>query len=138
MVENHLTVAAKNDKSLTFIIKKCEKKFSSLTHKPKFWFISEKQLFTVFLNGFSIKLCHFSNLPSQYGLKLRGFALYFPKYEKNTSSEHVVYKNCFECQNKNKKTIFVHQRFWTCVFLVLKSGIDEQSVVILWVNWFQE
>ena len=25
---------------------------------------------------------------------------------KNTSSEHDVYKYCFECQNKNKKTIF--------------------------------
>ena len=25
------------------------------------------------------------------------------KYMKTTSSEHVVYKNCFECQNKNKK-----------------------------------
>ena len=23
--------------------------------------------------------------------------------QKNTNSEHVVYKNCFECQNKNKK-----------------------------------
>ena len=23
------------------------------------------------------------------------------QYEKNTSSEHVVYKNCFECQNIN-------------------------------------
>ena len=29
------------------------------------------------------------------------------QYEKNTSSEHVVYKYCFKCQNK-KKTIFVH------------------------------
>ena len=25
------------------------------------------------------------------------------QYKKNASSEHVVYKNCFECQNKNKK-----------------------------------
>ena len=28
-------------------------------------------------------------------------------YMKMTSSEHVVYITCFECQNKNKKTIFV-------------------------------
>ena len=27
------------------------------------------------------------------------------QYEENTSSEHVVYKNCFECHNKNKKQI---------------------------------
>ena len=27
------------------------------------------------------------------------------QYKKNTSSEHVVYKNCFECQNKNKNNI---------------------------------
>ena len=31
--------------------------------------------------------------------------------QKNTNSERVVYKNCFECQNKNKKTIFVHNMF---------------------------
>ena len=30
---------------------------------------------------------------------------------KNTSLERVVYKYCFECQNKNKKTIFVHNLF---------------------------
>ena len=28
------------------------------------------------------------------------------QYQKNTSSEHVVYKNCFECQNKNKNNLF--------------------------------
>ena len=28
---------------------------------------------------------------------------------KNTSSEHVVYKYCFECQNKNKKNNFCTQ-----------------------------
>ena len=30
--------------------------------------------------------------------------------KKNTSSEHVVYKNCFECQKK-QETIFVHNMF---------------------------
>ena len=50
----------------------------------------------------------------------------------NTSSEHVVYKYCFECQNKNKKTIFVHNLFWT--FL---GGFNEQSLVILWVKRFK-
>ena len=35
------------------------------------------------------------------------------------------------------KTIFVHNMFWACIFLVLKSVINEQSVVILWVNWFK-
>ena len=29
------------------------------------------------------------------------------QYMKTTSSEHVVYINCFECQNKNKKQ-FIH------------------------------
>ena len=33
------------------------------------------------------------------------------QYIKTTSSEHVVYINCFECQNKNKKTIYVHNMF---------------------------
>ena len=32
------------------------------------------------------------------------------QYKKNTSSEHVVYKNCFECQNK-KQNNFVHNLF---------------------------
>ena len=35
---------------------------------------------------------------------------------KNTSSQHVVYKYCFECQNKNEKTIFLHNLLWTCIF----------------------
>ena len=34
---------------------------------------------------------------------------------KNTSSEHVVYKYCFECQNKNKIAIFLQNMFWTCI-----------------------
>ena len=28
------------------------------------------------------------------------------QYMKTTSSEHVVYINCFECQNKTKKIVF--------------------------------
>jgi hypothetical protein len=44
----------------------------------------------------------------------------FPvQYMKTTSSEHVVYMNCFECQNKNKKIIYVHNMFWACSFHVL-------------------
>ena len=39
--------------------------------------------------------------------------------------------------NTKTKTIFEHNIFSTCIFLVLKSGINEQSVVILWVNWFK-
>ena len=35
---------------------------------------------------------------------------------KTTSSEHVVYINCFECQNK--KTMYVHNMFRACSFLV--------------------
>ena len=32
------------------------------------------------------------------------------QYMKTTSSEYVVYINCFECQNKNKqKTIYIHK-----------------------------
>jgi hypothetical protein len=30
-------------------------------------------------------------------------------YKKNKSSAHVVYTNCFECQNKKRKTIFCTQ-----------------------------
>ena len=41
----------------------------------------------------------------------------FIEFLKNTSSQHVVYKYCFECQNRNKKTIFVHDLLSTCIFL---------------------
>ena len=40
-------------------------------------------------------------------------------YMKTTSSEHVVYTNCFECQNKNKKTIYVIFMYTTCSKLVV-------------------
>ena len=35
-------------------------------------------------------------------------------YMKNTSSEHVVYKYCFE--KKKKKTMFAHNMLQTCIF----------------------
>ena len=38
------------------------------------------------------------------------------KYIKTASSEHVVYLNCSECQNKNKKKQFV---FTTCSELAI-------------------
>ena len=50
-------------------------------------------------------------------------------------SEHVVYINCSEYQNKNKKTICVHNMFWAWNFHVLNWWFNEQSVVILWVIW---
>ena len=49
---------------------------------------------------------------------------------KNTSSEHVVYKYCFECQNKNKKQFL----YTTCCELVFFREFNEQSLVILRVN----
>ena len=33
------------------------------------------------------------------------------QYLKTTSSEHVEYTTCFECQNKNKKTNYVQNMF---------------------------
>ena len=55
------------------------------------------------------------------------------QYKKNTSCA----QKCFWMPKQKQKTIFVHKMFWTCILLVLKSGINEQSVVILWVNWFK-
>ena len=43
---------------------------------------------------------------------------------KTISSEHVVYKNCFECQNKNKKQFL----YTTCSELVFScTVINEHS-----------
>ena len=39
------------------------------------------------------------------------------QYMKITSSEHVVYINCYECQKQ--KTSCVHNMFWACNFHVL-------------------
>ena len=47
---------------------------------------------------------------------------YWLQYKKNTSSEHVVYKDCLVLAFK---TMFEYSMFWTCIF--------EQSVVILWI-----
>ena len=53
--------------------------------------------------------------------------------QKNTSSQHVVYKNCF-------LFLFGHSKqylYTTCCELVFFREFDEQSLVILWVNWFK-
>ena len=41
------------------------------------------------------------------------------QYKKTICSEHVVYTNCSERQNKNKKTICVHNMFSWCSELVV-------------------
>ena len=52
---------------------------------------------------------------------------------KNTSSHHVVYNNCFcFC------FLYWHSKQYlckTCCELVLFREFNEQSLVILWVNW---
>ena len=47
----------------------------------------------------------------QYGKRL--FIDLPVQYMKTTSSKHVLYINCFECQNKHTKTIYVHNMYWT-------------------------
>ena len=37
-------------------------------------------------------------------------------FQKLSFLNQLTHKYCFECQNKNKKTIFVHKMFWTCIF----------------------
>ena len=56
------------------------------------------------------------------------------QYMKTTSSEHVVYINCFECQNKNKKLHCTDQinavkwrlKFWE-VLLTKVKNLQEES-----------
>ena len=43
----------------------------------------------------------------------------------------------FWMPKQKQKTIFLHNMFSTCILLVLKSVINEQSDVTLWVNWFK-
>ena len=43
------------------------------------------------------------------------------QYKKITSSEHVVYINCFELSIQKQKTICVHNMFLACSFHVLNS-----------------
>ena len=50
----------------------------------------------------------------------RLFIDYWLQYKKNTISEHVVYKNCFECQNKNKKQ-FLYATYSELVFFWVRS-----------------
>ena len=58
--------------------------------------------------SFSEALILASNNP-QYDNRL--FVELQVQYMKIPSSEHVVYINCSECQNINKKSIFVHNMF---------------------------
>ena len=51
-----------------------------------------------------------------------------------TWEEHVVYKNCFECQKQFLYTTCSPQ-VWAWNFHVLSLWFNKQSVVILWVSW---
>ena len=64
------------------------------------WFLL--RLFCFFSTGKSVaEALILESVNPQYDDRL--FIELQGQYKKNTSSEHVVYKNCFECQNKNKK-----------------------------------
>ena len=54
---------------------------------------------------------------------------------KSTSSQHVLHKYCFECQYKKQKQKQLLYTTW-CE-LVFFGEFNEQSLVILWVNWFK-
>ena len=76
------------------------------------------------LYDIQVNLCQKLSFLSHFTLNMtRDCSLNSPK---NTISQHVVYKYCFECQNKNKKTCCEHLFF---------GEFNEQSHVILWVNW---
>ena len=47
---------------------------------------------------------------------------------KNTSSQHVVYKNCFFVFVLTFKTIFVHNMLWTCIFRGIQWTISRHIV----------
>ena len=51
------------------------------------------------------------------------------QYMKTTSSEHIVYINCSECQYKNK-TICVHNMFWACSFHALLTYCGLVAAII--------
>ena len=52
------------------------------------------------------------------------------QYMKTTSSEHVVYINCFECQNKTKKQFM----YTTCSELVVFMHWTGKSMSNCWTN----
>ena len=74
------------------------------------WYYTYVTVFSIVLGIYlQVNLCQRLSFLNQLTHNMtRDFSLNPPK---NTSSEHVVYKYCFECQNKNKKTIFVHNMF---------------------------
>ena len=87
------------------------------------------QLETKFLPYIQVNLCQKLSFMNQLTQNMtRDCSL---NYKKNTSSEHVVYKYCFECQNKNKKKHFLYT---TCSKVVFFGEFNEQSLVIFWVN----
>ena len=53
---------------------------------------------------------------------------------KNTSAEHVLYKNCFWFFFVWHSNQYL---FATCSELVFFQEFNEPSLVILWVNWFK-
>ena len=61
------------------------------------------------------------------------FIDYWLQYKKNTSSDQVVHKNCF-------LFLFWHSKqylYIRCCELVFCGEFNEQSLVILWVNWIK-
>ena len=107
--------------------KKCET-ISGLVSSVKFllsWFLLSTGFFEMFDSSCFVQVNLFQKPSFLHHLThnmTRDCSLNPPK---NTSSEHVVYKFCFECQNKKQ---FLNT---TCPKLVFLGG----NLFILWVNW---
>ena len=77
------------------------------------------------------------NPPYDDRLLIDWFFFFHTEVWKKKQVQNMFCTKLFWMPKQKQETIFVHTMFWTCIFLVLKSGINKQSVFILWVNWFK-
>ena len=116
----------KNERKLLQISALSYKKCGRIK-KDRFFFLK-----FIFLLYVQVNLCQKLSFLNQLTHNMtRDCSLNPPK---NTSLEHVVYKNCF-CL-----FLFWHSKqylYTTCSELVFLGGFNEQSLVILWVNWLK-
>ena len=83
------------------------------------WYDCQLSAFTLITGKSLSEALIFAASNPQYDIRL--FIELRVQYMKTTSSEHVVYTNCFLFLYWQFKTIYVHNMFWDCSFHVLNS-----------------
>ena len=111
-------------------------RFAQICFSTKLFTNNNKNNFANKWSKILANLCKSSEILGQCHVKwLLDYRIYGSvSYSFSTEKLQIEYNKFFWMLKHKQKQFGVHNMYWTCMFLILNSWFNEQSVVILWVK----